>query len=134
MSMNMICSQWHYNLPEELPTPAVCEDGLQQSGIRPSTAPSTGGASETECTGRYLQTTVWGQNEEGRQGVSYDISMRFINRLLILFSSPESKAQVSFSDLNLSVVCPGCCCPSKLFSRTTWPISTKLVQSIFGWR
>ena len=60
---------WHHSLPKELPTPEVCEDGLQQSGIRPSPAPSTGEASETEWTGGYLQTAVWGQNEEGRQGV-----------------------------------------------------------------
>ena len=49
-----------------------------------------------------------------------------------VFSSPEPKAQVTFSDQNVSVVRRRCCCRCRklfdmfiFFSRTTGPISTK---------
>ena len=57
-----------------------------------------------------------------------------------VFSSPEPKAQVSFSDQNLSVVRPcRCCCRRKLFtfsSSSPEPLGQfqpNLAQSILGW-
>ena len=46
----------------------------------------------------------------------------------MVFSSPELKAQVSYSDRRLSVVCPSVCklLHFDFFSRTTGPISTRL--------
>ena len=68
-------------------------------------------------------------------------SIEWLNHIVSIFSSPEPKAQVSFSDQNLSVVlcccCRRCrCCCRKLFTfhRTTGPVSTKFAQSIPGWR
>jgi hypothetical protein len=60
--------------------------------------------------------------------------IKFTIILIILFSSPELKAQVSFSDRPLSVVCRSVCLSVCLldfyifdfFSRTTWPILSKL--------
>jgi hypothetical protein len=53
---------------------------------------------------------------------------------VILFSSPELKAQVSFSDHPLSIICLAACLSVCLldfyifdfFSRTTGPISTNV--------
>ena len=61
---------------------------------------------------------------------------------MLFFSSPEPKAQVSFSDQNLSVVCRLCCCRCrrKLFtfsSSSPEPLGQfqpNLAQSILGWR
>ena len=70
----------------------------------------------------------------------------FVNVLNpIVFSSPEPKAQVSFSDQNLSVVrrcrrCRCCHCRRKLFkfsSSSPEPLGLfqpNLAQSILGWR
>ena len=52
------------------------------------------------------------------------------------FSSPELKAQMSFPD-HLQSLCLSVNFSHfhlKFFSRTTEPFSTKLAQSIFGWR
>ena len=59
---------------------------------------------------------------------------------LPIFSSPEPKAQVSFSDQNLSVVRRRCCRCRKLFtfsSSSQEPLGQfqpNLAQSILGWR
>ena len=65
-------------------------------------------------------------------GMCTDIRFLFITFSLI-FSSPEPKAQVSFSDQNLSVVrrClqNHCCSPEPLSQ-----FQANLAQSIIGWR
>ena len=61
------------------------------------------------------------------------ILLYIIHCISPLYSSPELKAEVSFSDRLLSVVCLSFCLFVRLktfhifnfFSRTTWPISTK---------
>ena len=51
---------------------------------------------------------------------------------LLDFSSPEPKAQVSFSDQNLCVVRRRCRKLFIFFSRTTGPVSTKL-ETTYSW-
>ena len=78
------------------------------------------------------------------QGICLSIT-EFRYQLLSLLSSPELKAQVSFSDQNFSVVrfrcchrCHCCCCCKFLsFSSSQEPRSQfqpNLAQSILGWR
>ena len=78
--------------------------------------------------------------KESHQNLN-DIQIFFFWHLL--FSSPERKAQLSFSDQNLSIVCRCRCfrCPCcKLFtfsSSSPEPLSQfqpNLAQSILGWR
>ena len=63
--------------------------------------------------------------------------LKKLNWLNVLKSSPELKAQVSFSDHNLSVVHHHCCRPCKLFnffSRTLGQFQPNLAQSIFEFK
>ena len=57
--------------------------------------------------------------------------------LFPIFSSPESKAQVSFSNKNLTVVRHRCCKLFTFSSTTPEPLGqfqSNLAQLIFGWR
>ena len=85
--------------------------------------------SEATCV-KTLQLERKGKINHEKQ--SPIINMVSLFHTLTLFSSPELKAQVSFSDQNLSVVrrrCRRCRCRRfhifMFFSRTTGPISTK---------
>jgi hypothetical protein len=59
------------------------------------------------------------------------MNYRYFKKSLIFFSSPELKAQVSYSDRRLSIFCPSCRLSVNFysfdfFSRTIGPISTRL--------
>ena len=78
---------------------------------------------------------------EGRR-ITGESSHLMVIFIVIIISSPEQEAQVSFSDQNLSVVrccrCHCCCCCRKLFTfsfsspEPLGQFQPKLVQNILG--
>ena len=82
------------------------------------------------------------ENIEDIQWFDVDYGIYFTIETRFFISSPELKAQVSFSDQNLSVVrrCRHCCCCRKLFtfsSSSPEPLGQfqpNLAQNILGWR